>query len=80
MIWGYEFIHILPKLQEPRVLCRGTFIALDLEAAKVTAESALRNVTAAGARNLPDAVRLLDQAGKEIWRSRRGWRIFGKTR
>jgi hypothetical protein len=70
MIWGYEFIHIFPKRREPQVLCRGTFFALDLEAAKATAESALRNVTAAGAGNVPDAVRLLDQSGKEIWRSR----------
>jgi hypothetical protein len=79
MIWGYEFINISTKRQEPRVLGGGTFFARDLEAAKATAESALRNVTAAGATNLPDAVRLLDQSGKEIWRSRREWRPLRRT-
>jgi hypothetical protein len=69
MIWRYEFIHIFPKRREPHALRHGTFIAQDIEAAKATAESALRNVTAAGAGNVPDAVRLLDQSGKEIWRS-----------
>jgi hypothetical protein len=69
MIWRYEFIHIFPKRRVPHVFRKGTFIAQDIEAAKATAESALRNVTAAGAGNVPDAVRLLDQSGKEIWRS-----------
>ena len=69
MTWAYEFIRIIPR-RELRVLYRGTFVAHDIETAKATAESALRNVTAAGAGNVPDAVRLLDQSGKEIWRSR----------
>jgi hypothetical protein len=69
MTWAYEFIRIIPRRQL-RVLYRGRFAAHDIEAAKATAESVLRNVTAAGAGNVPDAVRLLDQSGKEIWRLR----------
>jgi hypothetical protein len=65
MIWRYELIYVIPR---PGSL--GKFFAHDLEAAKATAESALRNVTAAGSKDAPDAVRLLDQSGKEIWRSR----------
>src|SRR5690349_11908743 len=70
MMWGYEFIHISPRRGEIQVLSGGRFFAHDFEAAKATAQGALRNVTAAGARNAPDAVRLLDQSGKEVWRSR----------
>jgi hypothetical protein len=66
MNWSYEFIRLTPERQRPKLLGRGRFFAHDLEAAKATAKNVLRNVTDAGAENVPDAVRLADRDGKEI--------------
>jgi hypothetical protein len=69
LLWRYEFIATGLPLADVVVLDSGSFRAVDAYGAKSVLASALRNVKPSGPAR-PNAIRLIDPSGQEIWRAR----------
>lgn len=68
MLCGYEFIWQKPTSKAPIILSAGEFEAIDAEEAKTVLASVIKNIKTGGPIE-PDAIRLIDAEGREIWRT-----------
>lgn len=68
MTWRYEFIATRQPQADFIVLDGGRFKALDADDARSVLANVVGNVRVSGPTK-PDAIRLLDPKGREVWRA-----------
>lgn len=67
MALRYEFIATKPSKTEV-IVDGGEFNAIDVDDAKIVLAAVMRNIKSTGPTK-PDAIRLVDPDGQEIWRA-----------
>jgi hypothetical protein len=67
MTWRYEYIATQQSLSEPIVLYGARFKAKDIYDTRKVLASALRSIKVSGPTK-PNAIRLIDPDGEEVWR------------
>ncbi len=68
MLWRYEFIWRKRASKVPIILDSGEFRAIDANDAKTVLAAVIKNIKTTGPFE-PDAIRLMDSDGHEVWRT-----------